>query len=218
MITGLELLVLPPGSSEGRGAGGWVSHPWSMISSLLLCNESSVFNGEDRVLKASRVVDTWVWGEQSGWRGHGCPILFLQIVVANGLSCFTACGVFRIRDQTHVSCTGSWTLTTEPPRKPLYLPSWKVIRTFESSQLESLYVRDLLYMILRLLGHETDSSTRCNFWILMWKLSPFSSGMEPLRPLSRSGSASSTPQSFLTAGRTCSHNSGEIWRQNDSGN
>ena len=48
------------------------------------------------------------------------------LVVAREPSCSRVCGVFQIRDQTHVSCTGRQRFfTTEPPGKPLnYSYNW----------------------------------------------------------------------------------------------
>ena len=39
-------------------------------------------------------------------------------VVVHGFSCSEACGIFPVRDWTHVSCIGRWILYTEPPVKP----------------------------------------------------------------------------------------------------
>ena len=64
----------------------------------------------------------------SSWASH-CSGWFSgaqALVVARGPSCSRVCGVFQIKDQTHVSCTGRQRFfTTEPPGKPLnYSYNW----------------------------------------------------------------------------------------------
>ena len=59
----------------------------------------------------------------TGSRAHRPQQLWLlgsgaQVHQLHGFRCSEACGIFPIRDWTHVSCIGRWILYTEPPVKP----------------------------------------------------------------------------------------------------